>query len=93
MIQPVISEKSLYQAASGVYHFNVPVELSKLEIKSLIENQFEVEVDQVWTLIRKGKSKVFKRISGKRKDFKVARVTLVKGKITIFESEQEQDNA
>ncbi|MBP6005899.1 50S ribosomal protein L23 [Candidatus Saccharibacteria bacterium] len=93
MIQPVISEKSLYQAASGVYHFVVPIQLSKLEIKELVEQQFDVEVDNVWTLIRKGKAKIFKRVSGKRSDFKIARVKLTKGKITIFESEQEQDNA
>ena len=59
--------------------FNVRRTATKPEIKSAVEQLFNVKVKAVNTLNRKGKIKRFKGIIGKRSDVKKAIVTLEDG--------------
>jgi large subunit ribosomal protein L23 len=79
IIRPIITEKSQKQTALAQYTFAVAMDATKPEIKSAIERLMEVKVKSVRTLIRKGKTKVFKGREGRRSDTKRAIVTLVPG--------------
>lgn len=57
LIKPIISEKSLNQAASGWYTFAVKIEATKPEIKKAVQDAFGVKVLDVKTMIIKGKKK------------------------------------
>ncbi len=84
----VITEKSLKDAANGVYTFEVYLHAKKLQIKKAIEKTFSVNVKTISTSIRKGKIKSVgrKRKKVKEKDIKIARVRLLKDeKIDLFE--------
>ena len=52
---------------------------TKPQIKAAIEKLFDVKVMAVNTLIRKGKSKVFRGMRGKQQDVKKAVETLADG--------------
>ena len=59
--------------------FSVPVNATKLEVKSSIEKIFSVKVTSVNTILLKGKVKRFKGILGRRSNTKKAIVTLAPG--------------
>jgi len=59
--------------------FKVRRDATKPQIKAAIEKLFDVKVTAVNTLLRKGKSKVFRGIRGKQQDVKKAVVTLADG--------------
>ena len=85
IISPVVSEKSYGLIDEGRYTFRVHPDANKTEIKQAVEEIFGVKVAKVNTLNRKGKSKRFGLIMGKRKDEKRAVVILAEGEeIDIF---------
>lgn len=86
IIRPVVSEKSYGQMdESNRYTFIVHPSANKTEIKQAVEQIWGVRVAKVNTLNRKGKTKRFGLIMGKRRDEKRAMVTLVEGDtIDIF---------
>jgi large subunit ribosomal protein L23 len=87
IFEPVVSEKSydLIQAYN-TYTFVVDRRANKTEIKQAIAEIFEVRVDRVNTINRKGKMKRTGYKMGKRPDSKRALVTLAVGNsIDIFE--------
>jgi large subunit ribosomal protein L23 len=85
IIRPVVSEKSYGLIdANGQYTFEVQPTSNKTEIKFAIEQVFNVKVDKIRTLNRKGKTRRTKFGMGKRKDTKRAIVTLKSGSIDIF---------
>ena len=86
LISPVVSEKSYGLLDQGKYTFLVDPRSNKTEIKIAIEEIFNVKVDSVHTLNRKGKTKRTRFGLGKRKDTKRAIVTLREGSIDIFGS-------
>ena len=89
IIEPVVSEKSYALLDNGVYTFIVHPDSNKTEIRQAIEAIFNVRVQQVNTLNRKGKRKRNRRMPtfGKRADTKRAIVTLVPGEtIDLFQS-------
>jgi large subunit ribosomal protein L23 len=89
IIQPVVSEKSYGLLDNGVYTFIVHPDANKTEIRQAVESIFNVRVQQVNTLNRKGKRKRNRRqpTFGKRADTKRAIVTLVPGQtIELFQS-------
>ena len=87
IIEPVISEKSYGLLDEGRYTFIVDTRSNKTEIKQAVESIFNVKVTNVNTLNRKGKSKRFGYVMGKRKDTKRAIVTLADGdEIDIFDA-------
>lgn len=86
ILQPVVSEKSYGLLDEGRYTFEVAPEANKTEIKQAVETIFDVKVEKVNTLNRKGKRKRFRFQEGKRADVKRAIVTLREGDaIDIFE--------
>ena len=89
IIEPVVSEKSYALLDEGVYTFIVHPEANKTEIRQAVEAIWNVRVQNVNTLNRKGKRKRNRRMPtfGKRPDQKRAIVTLVPGQsIELFQS-------
>ena len=87
--RPVISEKSYDLMNHNVYVFIVDRRATKIDVRHAVEQAFDVRVDKVNTLNRKGKSTRNRRtnIVGQRSDTKRAFVTLHAGdKINLFES-------
>ena len=76
---PIITEKSTLLSEFNQVSFRVPMNASKPEIKTAVEDLFKVSVTAVNTLIAKGKTKKFRGRSGKRIDTKKAIITLAKG--------------
>ncbi len=79
IVSPVITEKATIASESNQFVFKVRREATKPQIKAAIEKLFDVKVTAVNTLLRKGKSKVFRGIRGKQQDVKKAVVTLADG--------------
>ncbi|MBT8207915.1 MAG: 50S ribosomal protein L23 [Acidimicrobiia bacterium] len=87
ILKPVVSEKSydLIQD-QNTYTFLVHKTANKTEIKLAIAKIFDVKVDRVNTMNRKGKRKRTGYVMGRRADVKRALVTLSPGNsIDIFE--------
>ena len=79
ILKPLVTEKATQLSEYNKMVFAVPVNASKLEVKSSIEKIFSVKVKTVNTIILKGKLKRFKGILGKRSNLKKAIVTLAPG--------------
>lgn len=97
-ITPRATEKAYAQSQNNVYVFNVPLDANKQEIVKSIEQQYEVKVTGIKTLVQSGKSIRFNR--GKRrypgtthrKDAKKAYVTLAEGNsIKVFEEPAKEE--
>lgn len=76
---PVITEKSTHISSLNQVTFRVPLDATKPEIKVAVEKLFNVKVEAVNTLIRKGKFKRFRGRPGQQSDGKKAIVTLAEG--------------
>ena len=76
---PVVTEKSTLASEANQVMFDVAIDASKPEIKAAVEALFSVKVKAVNTLVRKGKVKRFRGITGRRNDVKKAVVTLAEG--------------
>jgi large subunit ribosomal protein L23 len=79
IVAPVITEKATMASEANQVIFKVRNDATKLEIKAAVERLFDVKVEAVNTLIRKGKRRVFKGTRGVRSDLKKAVVTLAEG--------------
>jgi large subunit ribosomal protein L23 len=79
IVAPVITEKATIASESNQFVFKVRREATKPQIKAAIEKLFDVKVTAVNTLLRKGKSKVFRGVRGRQQDVKKAVVTLADG--------------
>jgi large subunit ribosomal protein L23 len=91
-LQPIISEKSMNMASTGVYMFEANKAANKLEIAAEVHQLFKVDVVTVRTSVLKGKTKRFKGTIGRRSDTKRAFVTLKDGqKIAIFDAEEKKE--
>ena len=87
IIAPIISEKSMDDAASKKYTFKVATDANKFEIKSAVEEAFGVEVIRVNTSNFDGKVKRQGKYVGKTAKYKKAIVTVSANSkpIEIFE--------
>jgi large subunit ribosomal protein L23 len=86
ILKPVVSEKSYGLLDAGVYTFVVHPDANKIEIRNAVESIFNVSVEKVNTLNRKGKRKRRRQFWGTRPDTKRAIVTLKAGdRIDLFE--------
>ena len=85
--RPLITEKTTIQKDSyNQVSFEVDRQANRVEIKRAIEMIFNVRVAQVQTMQIKGKTKRRGWVTGKRKDWKKAIVTLLPGeRIDFFE--------
>lgn len=88
MIRPIITEKSMRDAADKKYTFQVDIKSNKIDIKVAVEKAFPVKVVSVKTLVmpgrkfRKGKKWQF----GVAPEWKKAIVEIKKDqKIDLFE--------
>jgi large subunit ribosomal protein L23 len=79
ILGPVITEKATTAAENNKVVFKVRKDATKPQIKSAVEKLFDVKVESVNTLIRKGKVKRFRGIVGRQSDVKKAIVTLAEG--------------
>ena len=83
IIAPVITEKSMDDAASRKYTFKVAKTANKTEIKNAVEAAFGVTVDKVNTANYDGKIKRQGRYEGRTPGYKKAIVTLSESSKTI----------
>ncbi|HBM91053.1 MAG TPA: 50S ribosomal protein L23 [Rhodospirillaceae bacterium] len=79
ILSPVITEKATNGSAHNQVTFRVLKNATKPLIKEAVEHLFDVKVEAVNTLNRKGKSKRFRGRMGKRSNVKFAVVTLAEG--------------
>ena len=79
IVSPVITEKATIQSEQNKVVFKVKKSATKPQIKAAVEKLFDVKVESVNTLIRKGKVKRFKGTIGQQSDVKKAVVTLAEG--------------
>ena len=76
---PAITEKGTMVAVHNQIVFNVALRATKPQIKAAVEGLFNVKVEAVNTLVRKGKLRTFKGRKALLSDMKKAYVTLAKG--------------
>ena len=76
---PYVTEKAVLGGESNIHTFKVSIGATKREIKTAIEQLFEVKVDEVRTVRVKGKTKSFGKRQGRRKDWKKAYIRLAEG--------------
>jgi len=80
LLKPRITEKgSLAAERKPVVVFQVSRDANKTEIKNAVQAAFNVEVDNVRTMVVRGKLKRRGRFVGKRQNWKKAIVTLAEG--------------
>lgn len=84
---PIDTEKSnLQKELLNQVSFSVATDANRVQIKKAVEEIFDVKVKSVNTINVKGKVKQRGRITGKRKDWKKAHVTLMPGhRINFFD--------
>jgi large subunit ribosomal protein L23 len=87
IIRPLITEKtSIQKEQFNKVTFEVDRRANRIEIKKAIQTIFNVRVASVKTMQITGKTKQRGRITGKRRDWKKAIVTLLPGeRIDFFE--------
>jgi large subunit ribosomal protein L23 len=76
IIKPVITERSMDDAAHKKYTFKVATDANKTQVKHAVEEIFGVDVQQVNIMIVKGKLKRVGKNIGRRPASKKAIVTL-----------------
>jgi large subunit ribosomal protein L23 len=79
IVAPVITEKATMASEANQVVFKVKRDATKPQIKAAVEQLFNVKVTGVNTLLRKGKTKVFRGVRGVQQDVKKAIVTLADG--------------
>ena len=84
LLGPHVSEKASLVAEHGQVVFRVAPDATKPEIKKAVEQLFNVTVEGVQVLNRKGKLKRTIRGFGKRNDIRKAYVKLAEGQDIAF---------
>ena len=79
ILSPVITEKATLASDKNQVMFKVARTATKPQIKEAVEKLFDVKVKKVNTLVRKGKTKIFKGRPGELQNTKRAIVTLEEG--------------
>jgi large subunit ribosomal protein L23 len=79
IVAPVITEKATNASELNKVIFKVRKDATKPQIKAAVERLFDVKVMSVNTLVRKGKTRVFRGVRGQLSDVKKAVVTLAEG--------------
>ena len=79
LLSPVITEKATTASEHNKVVFKVARTATKPQIKEAVDKLFDVKVKRVNTLVRKGKTKVFRGRPGALQDSKRAVVTLEEG--------------
>ena len=82
---PYVTEKSTSVGELNQVVFKVSISANKLEIKTAVEQLFDVKVESVTTSTQKGKTKRNRFGTYKRSNFKKAFVSLKEGSEIQFE--------
>lgn len=83
--RPLRTEKSVADGeATNSFHFEVDLRANKIQIKKAVEKHFSVKVQDVRTIVRKGKTRRVRFKLGRTKDWKKAVVTLKEGSTIDF---------
>lgn len=87
LLKPLVTEKSsLLRENGNQVVFEVAQDANKQVIKAAVEKAFKVTVEDVRTMVVRGKYKTVGRFQGKRSNWKKAVVSLKAGdKIDLFE--------
>lgn len=87
ILKPMITEKSSrMKENTNTVAFKVHQRANRIEIKQAVQKIFDVQVEDVRTMVVRGKAKRMGRFEGKRPDWKKALVTLKEGEtIDLFE--------
>lgn len=100
LVTPITTEKA-YGLAAGMntYVFNVPLSANKQQIIRAVEEEYQVRVTSVKTVVQKGKSVRFSRGKNRypgtttRQDSKKAYVTLAENNtIPVFAQAEQEAN-
>ena len=83
ILQPIVTEKSMDEAAQKKYTFKVAKTANKTEIKAAVEEAFGVTVEKVNTANFDGKLKRQGRTQGRTPSYKKAIVKLTESSKTI----------
>ena len=78
-VAPIVTEKATIASENNKVVFKVAKTATKPQIKAAVEGLFDVKVESVNTLVRKGKVKRFRGTVGQQSDVKKAIVTLAEG--------------
>lgn len=78
LVVPRISEKAGALARFNQYIFTIYGKLNKLEVKKAVEQMYGVKIANINMVQVRGKSRTFRRQSGRRQDYKKAVITLTK---------------
>jgi Ribosomal protein L23 len=92
LVKPVITEKSMRAAASGIYTFEVEMDTRKSTVRQLVKDLFKVTVTKVTTKVSHAPAKRTgaKRIATNPTKSKYATVWLKKGEtITLFDLKED----
>lgn len=86
VLRPLVTEKGTHQSTRyNAYAFQVNPVATKSQIKEAVEELFDVTVEAVRTMNRKGKTRRFRQTLGTLPSWKKAIVTLAgDGKIEFF---------
>lgn len=80
IIRPLVTEKgTMLRDMANQVMFAVDKNANKIEIKTAVEQLFNVKVEDVRTMVNKGKNKRYGRFEYDRSDWKKAIVTLKEG--------------
>ncbi len=86
LVKPMVTEKATNLSAVNQYVFMIDNDANKIEVAKAIYEVYGVKPTEVNIIKVKGKKVNRGKITGKRKDFKKAIVTLKKGKsISVYE--------
>jgi len=87
IVRPLVTEKSSAQFGALLeYAFEVHPDATKPEIRSAIEQLFDVQVVSVRTMVQRAKRRTMGRTAGRRPAWKKALVRLREGdSIPVFE--------
>ncbi len=94
--KPIITEKSMKLAQTGLYTFSVNPDSNKLQVAKFVADKFKVKVLSVKIINVKGKSKAQRKVRGSylTAGIKKALVQVDKGqKIALFEVEANKPEA
>ena len=86
LVKPMVTEKATNLSAVNQYVFMVSIDANKIEVAKAIFEVYGVNPTSVNIIKSKGKKVNRGKVSGRRKDFKKAIVTLKKGEsISVYE--------
>lgn len=86
LIKPHITEKSTYANSLNKYVFEIPSSASKVQVATALKALYNIKPLKINIINRKGKYVEFRRIPGRRKDRKLAIITIPKNKkLNIYE--------